>query len=191
MKRLLPTIGALAVLAGLAAFLLWGPEPGAAPAAQTGEAAELITLHRDAVRTIAVQGDGFTLRLRRETRAVGEQNEPRTVWLIQQADGVELTIGEGLAEESAVGRFLSACCPLRGARQVEAQPSDLAQYGLAEPRWTVSLNGGEVVLHVGDYNQPAGGHYAQLEGDEAVYLIPSAVGSALPEEGRDWVRPAE
>ncbi len=63
------------------------------------------------------------------------------------------------------------------AKQVLDEHEALSEYGLAEPsnRISFTTEAGTRTLLVGDENKAAGGHYVMFDGEDAVYLIASAL----------------
>lgn len=177
MKRIIPTMMAVLIFAGLLGFVLYGPKQTVTVKEEPVE--KVVDLERDRITSLEVKGPDYLVSLAKESRKEGDQE--KQVWVLKRPEG-EL---ETTRIDSLLFNF-----PLQAKKKM-GEETDLAKYGLDKPRWTITLNGGEKVVQVGAKNPAAGGYYARLEGSSTVWLIPSGLADGLPTEQAGWVRKPE
>jgi hypothetical protein len=107
----------------------------------------------------------------------GEQTSLKksgTDWQIVQP----MTTGSDSATVSGITSNLST---LEISRVIDENPSDIAEYGLAQPRIEVSFKSGgqERKLQIGRKTPPATDLYAKLADSKRVFLVPSYVESTF------------
>ena len=93
------------------------------------------------------------------------------------------------ADRAQVNRALASLVRLRAERFVSDAPSDndLAEYGLADPQRTVSLEGGETEeLLLGRFTATGGRLYAKLAGQPFVYEVAADLVRRLPVRALAW-----
>lgn len=87
------------------------------------------------------------------------------------------------ADESEASGIASSLATLEIQRVVDEKPSDLAEYGLKEPRVEVAFRttggGGPTRLLIGRKTPTGGDMYAKLAGQDRVFLIPAYLDSTF------------
>jgi hypothetical protein len=151
------TLGVLAALAGVYAYLRLKPAPAAA---DTGEAAkkELSKLEAEQLVKMELSGrpEGNLTLVKKDG-----------TWTLDPPSAVKL-------DSSSVDDLVYSFTGLFAERTIEDHPSDLAQYGLAPPRaiaraWLA--DGAVTTLRLGDETPTGNTYYLQVEGDPAVYSV--------------------
>jgi hypothetical protein len=154
---MIATLGVLAVLAGVYAYLRLRPAP-AAPEAEEGAKKELSKLDAEKlVRIVLSDRPEGTLTLVRKDGA----------WALEPASPVRL-------DSSTVDDLVYSFTALFAERTIESQPSDLGQYGLKPPRAVARAylaDGTVKTLLLGDETPTGNTYYLQVEGDPAVYSV--------------------
>lgn len=170
MRGLWSTIALVVVLAGLGAYIYFVDSKRPATTAVEGEAAreKFFTVEADKINEIRLTHKGQTTLLRKD--ATGwKMIEPITV----DADPPEAI---GLAQ---------AISNLESVREVIDNPSDLAQFGLAEPATTVEFKaegGASGSFKLGSKNPQQSEIYAVKGGDDTVVLVSSFQESSFNKE---------
>jgi hypothetical protein len=154
---MLVTLGALAALAGVYAYLRLKPAP-AAPSLEEGAKRELSKLEAEKlVKIVLSERPEGTLTLVKKDGA----------WVLDPAYPVKL-------DESSVDDLVYSFTALFAERTIEEQPSDLAPYGLVPPRAVARAylaDGTVKTLRLGDETPTGNTYYLQVEGDPAVYSV--------------------
>jgi hypothetical protein len=154
---LLVTLVILAVLAGVYAYLRLKPA-SAAPGPAEDAKRELSKLDAEQlVKIVLSERPEGTLTLVKKDGA----------WALDPASPVKL-------EASAVDDLVYSFTALFAERTIEAQPSDLASYGLVPPRAVARAwlaDGTVKTLRLGDATPTGNTYYLQVEGDPAVYSV--------------------
>lgn len=154
---MLVTLGALAALAGVYAYLRLKPAP-ASPALEEGARKELSKLDEaKLVKIVLSERPEGTLTLVKKDGA----------WVLDPPSPVVL-------DESTVSDLVYSFTALFAERTIEEQPTDLAQYGLVPPRAVARawLDDGTVkTIRLGDETPAGNTYYLQVEGDPAVYTV--------------------
>jgi hypothetical protein len=133
------------------------PTPAPLTALSRSDVASVIVEEGDQSITVERQGDGWVI--------VNDAREP--------------------AGKDEVDRVIDNLIQLRPTRTLTGI-DNLADFGLAEPIWTVDLvptEGEPVVLRVGDENPRATARYLQVSGEADVQLVPKAA----VENVRQWL----
>ncbi|MBL8242367.1 MAG: DUF4340 domain-containing protein [Bryobacterales bacterium] len=167
-KRLM--IAAL-VLIGLSGALWWSNKQEQKPAASPDDAPKVLEIPQDQINKI-------------EIRRMG-------------AEPVVLTKGAGWgiaapvklpADGDAVNAMVATLAVLTSERLVDEKAADFKPYGLAAPILSLVVgraDGKSHTLHLGD-NAPSGAAaYARVEGEQRLFLVPSATRAALEKTWRD------
>jgi hypothetical protein len=151
------TLGVLAALAGVYAYLRLRPAP-AAPVADEGAKKELSKLDAEQlVKIVLSDRPEGTLTLVKKDGT----------WALEPASPVKL-------DSSTVDDLVYSFTALFAERTIEGAPSDLGQYGLMPPRAVAraELADGTVkTLRLGDETPTGNTYYLQVEGDPAVYSV--------------------
>lgn len=154
---MLITLGVLAALAGVYAYLRLKPAPEA-PALEEGARKELSKLDEaKLVKIVLSERPEGTLTLLKKDGA----------WVLDPPYPVKL-------DESTVSDLVYSFTALFAERTIEEQPTDLAQYGLVPPRAVARawLDDGTVkTIRLGDETPAGNTYYLQVEGDPAVYTV--------------------
>lgn len=154
---MLITLGVLAALAGVYAYLRLKPAPEA-PALEEGARKELSKLDEaKLVKIVLSERPEGTLTLLKKDGA----------WVLDPPYPVKL-------DESTVSDLVYSFTALFAERTIEEQPSNLAQYGLVPPRAVARawLDDGTVkTILLGDETPAGNTYYLQVEGDPAVYTV--------------------
>lgn len=159
MRGLWSTIALVVVLAGLGAYIYFVDSKRPANTSIDGEPArtKVFTVEADKVNEIRLTYKGQTTLLQK-TDAGWQMIEPTKV----EADPPEAI---GLAQ---------AIANLESVREVVDNPSDLEQFGLAEPPITVEFKaegGASGSFKLGNKNATQGEMYALKGGDDTVFLV--------------------
>jgi len=156
MGRLTSMIALVLVLAGLGAYIYFVDSKRAATGASE-EKAKVFTIEADKVEEVTIASDNETSTLRK-VDGTWRMTAPL------QAD----------ADQSALSSVTNALSTVEVNRVVEENASNLAEYGLATPRITVSYKaagGGEGQLLIGDKTPTQSDVYAMKPGEKRVFLI--------------------
>jgi hypothetical protein len=159
MRGIWSTLALVVVLAGLGGYIYFVDSKRPANTGVEGEPArtKVFTVEADKVNEIRVTAKGQTSLLRK-TDAGWQMIEPTKV----DADPPEAI---GLAQ---------AIANLESVREVVDNPSDLKQFGLAEPPIIVEFKaegGASGSFKLGNKNATQGEIYALKEGDDTVFLV--------------------
>jgi hypothetical protein len=159
MRGLWSTLALVVVLAGLGAYIYFVDSRRPASTNLDGEPArtKVFTVEADKINEIRLTSKGQTTLLRK-TDAGWQMIEPTKV----DADPPEAI---GLAQ---------AIANLESVREVVDNPSDLEQFGLAEPPITVEFTaegGASGSFKLGNKNATQGELYALKGGDDTVFLV--------------------
>ena len=154
---MLVTLGALAALAGVYAYLRLRPAP-ASPAAEAAAKKELSKLDVEKLLKIVLSDrpEG-TLTLAKRDGA----------WVLEPPSPVKL-------DTSTVDDLLYSFTALFAERTIEEKPSDLGMYGLVPPRAVARAylaDGTVTTLRLGDVTPTGNTYYLQVGGDPAVYSV--------------------
>lgn len=156
MRGLTTTIALVLVLAGLGAYIYFVDSDR--PAAGVEQKEKVFTVDAEKINEISVTTEGETTVLQR-----ADGNWRITTPFAADADRTEASsLSTGLAG-------------LELGRVVDENASDLAQYGLAEPRIRLAYKaegGGSGELLIGDKTATGGDLYALIPGQTRVFLIP-------------------
>lgn len=165
MRGLKSLIALVLVAGGLGAYIYFvesKKSPGAEPAAGP----KVFTVKPDAIDEITVKsaaGDRTTLK------KIGG------AWQITRPVAAA-------ADEAEVSGIVSGLTSADITRTVDEQPTDLQQYGLAEPRLVIDFTAGGArpqQLQVGDKAAASGDLYARLPGQKKVFLISGSYDAAF------------
>lgn len=159
MKRLWSTLALVLVFAGLGGYIYFVDSTRPADTSIEGEPArtDVFSVEADKINEIRLTSKGQTSLLRK-TEAGWQMIEPTQV----DADPPEAI---GLAQ---------AIANLESVREVVDNPSDLKQFGLAEPQITVEFKaegGAAGSFKLGNKSATQGEMYALKGGDDTVFLI--------------------
>jgi hypothetical protein len=173
------TVGLLAVLLALGAYVYFGPSPapGATPAAGglTGPGGAIGTpkpadptlqlwqLDENQIQSVSVQRGAQTAGVQR----AGEE------WV--------LTPSGQPADRLRVNSVIFRLANVRATYRV-ANPGDDSEYGLATPSLVATIttaDGGTQTLTVGQKAPAESGTYARKAGDQSIYLISNALAQDL------------
>lgn len=157
MGRLTSTIALVLVLAGLGAYIYF--VDAERPAAGLDDGEKIFSIEADKLQEITVTADGETSTLRK-TDGTWRLTAP------VQAD----------ADQSEISSLTSSFSSLEMNRVVDENASDLAAYGLAEPRIALAFTaegGASGELHIGDKTPTSSDVYAMKPGEPRVFLIPA------------------
>lgn len=128
----------------------------------------------------------LTALTRSDVAAVTIEEGDRSMVVERQGDGwVIVRDAREPAGNNEVDRAIDNLIQLRPTRSL-ADVDNVADFGLADPIWTVELSptdGDPVVLRVGDENPRATARYLQVAGEASVHLVPK---SAV-ENVRGWL----
>ena len=170
MRGIWSTLALVLVLAGLGGYIYFVDSKRPANTSLDGEPArtKVFTVEADKVNEIRLTAKGQTSLLRK-TDAGWQMIEPTQV----EADPPEAI---GLAQ---------AIANLESVREVVDNPSDLKQFGLAEPPITVEFKaegGAAGSFKLGNKNATQGEIYALKGGDDTVFLVSSFQESSFNRE---------
>ena len=163
MRGLTTTIILVLVLAGLGGYIYFVESER--PAGGVEEREKVFAVEADAIEEVTVTAEGQTTTLRKTDGT----------WQITAPVAVE-------ADSTEVTSLTSALAALDISRVVAENASNLAEYGLAEPRIKISYKaaggtGGE--LHIGEKTPTQGDMYALEPGTTRVFLVPAYQETAL------------
>lgn len=86
-------------------------------------------------------------------------------------------------DQDRVQQVVSQLTTIRVNRVLSETTAPLSVFGLAAPSYVIRLmpqEGAEQVLHIGDQNPQGTSYYAQIEGQQPIYLLPTyAIDQAL------------
>jgi hypothetical protein len=155
MRGLMSTIALVLVLAGLGAYIYF--VDSRRPAGGVEEKQKVFAVESDKIEEITVTADGETSTLRKADGA----------WKMTAPVAVD-------ADTTEATSLASAISSLEINRVVEENASNLAEYGLAEPRIKVAFKGaagaaGEI--HLGDKTPTQSDVYAVRPGEKRVLLL--------------------
>jgi hypothetical protein len=162
------TVGLLAVLIALGAYVYWGPPApgpvGPTPAAKGGsEQLDVWTLEESQIQAVTVRRGGQEAGVER----AGEE------W--------RLTPSGEPADRLRVNSLIFRLATIRATYRVANATND-AEFGLAQPSLvaTVRLASGETrTLTVGSKAPAESGTYVRKDGDPAIYLVSNALAQDL------------
>lgn len=106
----------------------------------------------------------------------------------------ENSIPEEPIVQGEVDTLVDRIAHLTTTETVLEAPSDLAQYGLAEPFRTVTATLSDqtkTVIHMGNESTLLGKYYIQVEGDDRVYLVSAYIVSGFEKAPEDFVEEEE
>lgn len=158
----------LVILAGLAGYIYFveskKPETTGAGEPKT-KVFEVASDKIDEVRVKAASGDRTLIR------------KTGGAWQVVEPSAMK-------ADEAEASAIASALASLEIQRVVEEKPSDLAQYGLAQPRVEVGFRAGadtktEQTIQFGDKTATGGDLYAKYGGQSKVFLISAYLDSTF------------
>lgn len=161
MKQL---IAAAIVLAALAGTLYWSnhrkPATDSASASSSSPAVKVVSLKQDDISKLEVKiKSGDDVVLNRVGPSSWKITSPRPL----------------IADQDPVSTILYNLSPMDGATVIDEKPSDLKQFGLAEPEAQVSATEKDGKTHtilVGDDTPTGDSAYVMLSGDPKVYSVP-------------------
>jgi Domain of unknown function (DUF4340) len=164
MMKMRQLLVATIVLAALAATLYWSnhrkPANDTVTAAPSATNAKVISLTQDDISKLEVKKkDGDDVALNR----VGASN-----WKITSPKSL-------VADQDSVSTILYNLSPMDGATLIEEKPTDLKQFGLAEPEAQVTATGKDGKTHtilVGDETPTGDSAYVMVSGESKVYSVP-------------------
>lgn len=159
----------LIVLAALAGFAYFSDVRGKSESTPTpsAEARELqvLDLKTDEVSALEIKANDSTVKVAR-----GEGG----LWQLVAPEAAE-------ADQGRVGMLVGQLTYLRAERKIADRVENLAEFGLDQPSYLVTLElvgGKKEVLKVGSDNPRGTSSYLQREGADTVFLVP-ALGSSL------------
>jgi hypothetical protein len=170
MRGLWSTIALVVVLAGLGAYIYFVDSKRPASTAVEGEPAreKFFDVESDKINEIRLTVKGQTTLLRKEESG----------WKMIEPIAVDADPPEVLGMAQAISS-------LESVREVVENPSDLAQFGLAEPQIQVEFKaegGGAGSFKLGSKNPQQSEVYAQKGGDPTVMLVSSFQESTFNKE---------
>jgi hypothetical protein len=158
----------LVILAALGGAVWWSERNPPQTDTKGSDAPKLVTLKEDDINRIEI--------VRRD--------EPPTV-LQKDKGGWQMTAPKPLrVDTDAVATVASTFAGLNWDRLVDEKPSDLNQFGLAQPAVKLSVNGKQTLL-IGDEMPTGGNFYAKLDGDPRVFSVLSGTKSSLDKGWKD------
>lgn len=163
MRGLTSTIILVVVLAGLGGYIYFVESER--PASGVEEKDKVFTVEADAIESLTVTSAGETTTL-------------------QKADGTwKITAPVEIdADANEVSGLTNAIAGLEVNRVVSENVTNLADYGLADPRIKVAFKasgGAAGELHIGDKTPTASDMYAVKPGENRVFLVPAFQETAL------------
>jgi hypothetical protein len=160
------TVGLLAVLVALGAYVYFGPTPSASPAgptpatkAQPPQQIELWGVDESQIQTVTVQRAG------------------QQAGVMRSGDTWQLTPSGEPADRLRVNSLVLRLAKVNATYRVTTATND-AEFGLTSPAMvaTVGLAGGDVrTLTVGSKAPAESGTYVRAGGDSAIYLVSNAL----------------
>lgn len=163
MRGLTSTIILVVVLAGLGGYIYFVDSKR--PAGGVEDKQKVFTVEADKIQEITVSTDGESTSLRKEDGA----------WKITAPVATD-------ADANEVSSLTSALAALEVNRVVDENASNLAEYGLAEPRITLAYKaegGGSGEIHVGAKTATQSDMYAVKPGEKRVFLVQAYQESSL------------
>src|ERR1700739_52739 len=164
MMKMKQLIAAAIVLAALAGTLYWSnhrkPASDSVSASSSASTVKIISLKQDDISKLEVKiksGDDVVLN------RVGASS-----WKITSPKPL-------MADQDPVSTILYNLSPMDGATVIDEKPTDLKQFGLAEPEAQVSATEKDGKTHtvlVGDDTPTGDSAYVMLSGDPKVYSVP-------------------
>ena len=164
MMKMKQLIAAAIVLAALAGTLYWSnhrkPASDSVSASSSSSTVKVISLKQDDISKLEVKiksGDDVVLN------RVGASS-----WKITSPKPL-------MADQDPVSTILYNLSPMDGATVIDEKPTDLKQFGLAEPEAQVSATEKDGKTHtvvVGDDTPTGDSAYVMLSGDPKVYSVP-------------------
>lgn len=164
MMKMRQLIAAAVVLAALAGTLYWSnhrkPASDSVSASSSSSTVKVISLKQDDISKLEVKiksGDDVVLS------RVGPSN-----WKITSPKPL-------IADQDPVSTILYNLSPMDGATVIDEKPSDLKQFGLAEPETQVTAtekDGKSYTVLVGDDTPTGDSAYVMLSSDPKVYSLP-------------------
>jgi hypothetical protein len=160
------TVGLLAVLVALGAYVYFGPSPAASPAgptpatkAQPPQQIELWSVEESQIQSVSVQRGGQIAGVMRS----GEE------W--------QLTPSGEPADRLRVNSLILRLAKVNATYRVTTATND-AEFGLAAPAMMATINlasGDSRTLTVGSKAPAESGTYVRASGDSAIYLVSNAL----------------
>lgn len=168
MRGLTTTILMVLVLGGLGAYIYFVDSER--PAGGLEEKAKVFTVEADQIQEVTVTSAGETTTLRKEDGA----------WKITSPISAD-------ADSTEVSALTSALSALEVNRVVDGNASNLAEFGLDEPRIKVAYKaeGGSGELHIGDKTATQSDMYAMKAGESRVFLVQAYQESSLAKKTFD------
>jgi len=167
---------AAVVLAALSAVLYWSnrhPASENTAKASIDTPPKILTLKQEDISKVQIKKkNGEALDLARGNTGKWEITAPKPLG----------------ADQDAVSSLLSSVSTLNSERLVDDQPTDLSQYGLAQPGLEVDINTKDAKpqkLLVGDDTPAGNAVFAKLDGDPRVFTIASYNKSSLDKSAND------
>jgi Domain of unknown function (DUF4340) len=164
MMKMKQLIAAAIVLAALAGTLYWSnhrkPASDSVSASSSSSTVKVISLKQDDISKLEVKiksGDDVVLK------RVGASS-----WKITSPKSL-------MADQDPVSTILYNLSPMDGGTVIDEKPTDLKQFGLAEPEAQVSATEKDGKTHtvlVGDDTPTGDSAYVMLSGDPKVYSVP-------------------
>lgn len=166
---------AAVVLAGLTGALLWSNRTEKAkegkPAADAPP--KILSIKEDAVKQIDIK--------RREGESTSVRFNDKGKWDITSPKPLS-------ADPTAVAQITSALSNLNSDRMVDANPTDLASYGLAPAQLEVDVStkdGKTSKLLIGENTPTGSGVYAKLDGDPRLFTTSAANKTTFDKTSKD------
>jgi hypothetical protein len=154
MRGLTSTIALVVVGAGLGGYIYFVESKRPAGALETKE--KVFTVEADALEELSVTSQGETTTLRKEGGT----------WKITAPITAD-------ADATEVSNLTSALTSLEVNRVIDENASNLAEYGLAEPRVRLAYKakGGSGEVHIGEKTATQSDLYAMKAGEKRVFLL--------------------
>jgi hypothetical protein len=170
MRGLWSTLALIVVLAGLGAYIYFVDSTRPASTSIEGEPAreKFFTVEADQINEIRLTHEGHTTLLRKEESG----------WKMIEPIAVDADPPEAIGLAQAISTIESV-------REVVENPSDLAQFGLAEPQIVVEFKaegGASGSFKLGNKNPQQSELYAMKGGDSSVVLVSSFQESSFNKE---------
>jgi hypothetical protein len=171
-KRVWTLIAVLVALGAVVGGYLWITRPKPAPKTEAAAKAELSKGDKDTIaKVVLANRTEGTLTLERKGKD----------WSLTPPI-------EGAIDTSSLDDLLYGFSSLVAERTIDANPTDLAQYGLNPPRATGTAvwdDGTERTLLLGDKTATGSTYYLQVKGNPAVYTVWMNIGQHLHWTGKD------
>lgn len=168
-RNLLILLVVLLLLGGCYLFLKYRPVKNTADDSNTTKTAAqsivLAKLDTAKLNLIRIQSSRGSLSLRHKASG----------WVADSASGIKL-------EQYTIDSLASNISNLSALQEIETAPADLAQYGLDNPRVTVTARESDqkqIIIRVGDETPTGNAYYAMVQGDPKVYTISGYVGQSF------------